>query len=110
MENKICAITGRSYEEIGNVRTEIYFENADIKISFENKIWDLVESGVTDFICNGVYGVPLWKAEFILRLRDYRARDGLDCTLFKLIDGKPSNTVMTFKLDSAKSVMKPIRF
>jgi len=77
MENRvICAITGRSYEEIGNGRTEIYSVNADIKMSINEKIRKLVDNGVTDFICHAEYGVPLWAAEYIIMLRDSQEENG----------------------------------
>ncbi|MCL1866325.1 MAG: DUF1273 domain-containing protein [Oscillospiraceae bacterium] len=73
----ICTVTGRSFSEIGNGRTEIFSENADIILSLREKIDKLVRSGITDFICHAEYGFPLWCAEYIIELRDIREELGL---------------------------------
>ena len=88
----ICAVTGRSYEEIGNGRTEIYSENADIKFSICERIDKLVRNGVTDFICHAEYGFPLWAAEYIIELRDRRKEQGLspiNLCVIRVYEGQP---------------------
>jgi uncharacterized phage-like protein YoqJ len=66
----ICAITGKNIWGIGNGLSETYYKNADIKLSVMQKISEFIKIGVTDFLCNGEYGFPLWAAEIILSLRD----------------------------------------
>lgn len=93
MEYKnICAIIGRSYEEIGNGRTEIFSTNADYILSIREKIRKLAENGVTDFICNAEYGFSLWAAEYIISLRDYRIEQGLSVFrlhIVRVYEGQP---------------------
>jgi uncharacterized phage-like protein YoqJ len=78
MERKIiCAVTGKNINDIGNGQNESYYKNVDIKLSIIHKISELIESGVTDFICNAVHGFPLWCCESIIALRNNRVNKGL---------------------------------
>jgi len=78
MENKlICAVTGKNIFEIGNGQSETNYKNMEIKRSIAKKVTELIESGVTDFLCNAEQGFPLWASEIILNLRDARIKQGL---------------------------------
>jgi len=93
MDNKvICTITGKTYEEIGNGRTEIYYRNADIKFAINEKIRKMVENGVTDFISNAEYGFSLWACEYIISFRDYCIEQGLEPVrlhIVRVYEGQP---------------------
>ena len=86
MRNKIiCAVTGKSIESIGNGRSETYYKNVDIKWAITEKVGELIEGGVTDFLCNAEYGFPLWACEIILSLRDIRKIQGLPAPRLHLV-------------------------
>ena len=73
----ICAVTGRNIDEIGNGRSDTCYKNTDIKRAIFRKITELIEGGVTDFLCNAELGFSLWACEIIIKLRDVRIQQGL---------------------------------
>ena len=78
MGNKmICAVIGRNIDEIGNGRSETYYKNVYIKHTIAEKITELADGGVTDFICNAEYGFSFWFCEIGIPIRDIRKQHGL---------------------------------
>jgi len=67
---KICAVTGKDIWDIGNGTSETYYKNVDIKLTLAQRILELIQGGVTDFLCNAEHGFPLWAAEIILSHRN----------------------------------------
>jgi uncharacterized phage-like protein YoqJ len=71
---KICAVTGRNSSGVVSNQGEV---NANISQAIEDKVAQLIESGVTEFRCDAECGFPLQVAETIIALRDVRGRAGL---------------------------------
>lgn len=80
MEKKrkiICAIVGRGIADIGNGNSETYYKNIEIKQAILEKVSELIEDGVTDFLLSAEYGFPMWAGEILLGLREVRLQQGL---------------------------------
>ena len=91
MKNKmICAITGRNIVQIGNGQSETYYKNINIKKAIAENMTELIEAGVTDFMCNAEYGFPLWACEILLALQKVRIQQGL--SVFRLHIVMPHET------------------
>ena len=58
-----CAFTGHRPQYLR--RTE-----DDIKVDLENAITAAIRDGLTTFITGGAYGVDIWAAEIVMRLRN----------------------------------------
>ena len=57
----------------------------DIKLSIVEKISELIESGVTDFMLIPEHGFTLWVAEIIIGLRDIRIQQGLSAARLHIV-------------------------
>ena len=65
-----CAVSGSSVWELPYGMDEQHPDCLALKVAITEELSSLYSMGVTDFVCNAEYGVPLWTAEAIVAMRN----------------------------------------
>ncbi|MFT3952079.1 MAG: SLOG family protein [Oscillospiraceae bacterium] len=66
-----CTISGRTVNDLPFGMDEKHPGCIQTKLMLANRIIEMIAYGVTDYFCNCEYGIPIWAAELILKMKSH---------------------------------------